>query len=67
MACRRLPWRPKHVYHYIQDRQIPVDFVVDVTPHWQGKWDSIHAYGTQFFNVGADPTAPQTYLSGKHV
>ena len=58
-------WRPKYVYHYIQDRQIPADFVVDVTPHWAGKWASINAYGTQFFNKDADPTAPQTYLSGQ--
>jgi bacillithiol biosynthesis deacetylase BshB1 len=59
------PWRPKHVYHYIQDRQIPADFVVDITPHWAGKWASINAYGTQFFNASANIAAPQTYLSGQ--
>jgi LmbE family N-acetylglucosaminyl deacetylase len=59
------PWRPKHVYHYIQDRQIPADFVVDITPYWAGKWASINAYGTQFFNAGASIAAPQTYLSGQ--
>ena len=58
-------WRPKHVYHYIQDRQIPADFVVDITSHWAGKWASINAYGTQFFTASADLTAPQTYLSGQ--
>jgi len=56
-------WRPKHVYHYIQDRQLVADFVVDITPHWAGKWASINAYGTQFYNPNADPSAPQTYLS----
>ncbi|AMR29604.1 bacillithiol biosynthesis deacetylase BshB1 [Hymenobacter psoromatis] len=56
-------WRPKHVYHYIQDRQIAADFVVDITPHWPGKWAAINAYGSQFFNPTADPAAPQTYLS----
>nr|GFD23393.1 hypothetical protein [Tanacetum cinerariifolium] len=59
------PWRPKNVYYYIQDRQIVADFVVDITPHWEGKWASINAYGTQFFNKNADPAAPQTYLSGQ--
>jgi bacillithiol biosynthesis deacetylase BshB1 len=59
------PWRPKHVYHYIQDRQIPADFVVDITPYWAGKWASINAYGTQFFNAGVSIAAPQTYLSGQ--
>ena len=58
-------WRPKHVYHYIQDQQITADFVVDITPYWAGKWASINAYGTQFFNKDADPAAPATYLSGQ--
>lgn len=59
------PWRPRHVYHYIQDQQITADFVVDITPHWDGKWASINAYGTQFFSADADPAAPQTYLSNQ--
>ncbi len=59
------PWRPRNVYHYIQDRQLPPAFVVDITPHWAGKWAAIQAYGSQFFNPNADPTAPATYLSGQ--
>jgi bacillithiol biosynthesis deacetylase BshB1 len=54
-------WRPKNVYHYIQDRMIPPAFVVDITAYWPGKWASIQAYNTQFFNP--DLQAPQTYLS----
>jgi LmbE family N-acetylglucosaminyl deacetylase len=27
-------WRPKNVYHYIQDRYIQPDFVVDITAYW---------------------------------
>ena len=60
----QVAWRPKHVYHYIQDRQLKADFVVDITSHWAGKWASINAYGTQFFNPDADAAAPPTYLSG---
>ncbi len=59
------PWRPRNVYHYIQDRQLPSAFVVDITPHWAGKWAAIQAYGSQFFNPDADPTAPATYLSNQ--
>ncbi len=59
------PWRPKNVYHYIQDYQLSAAFVVDITPHWAGKWAAINAYGTQFFNPAADPSAPPTYLSGQ--
>jgi bacillithiol biosynthesis deacetylase BshB1 len=57
------PWRPKNVYHYIQDRQIPPAFVVDITPHWPRKWEAIQAYRTQFFDP--ESTEPQTYLSSQ--
>ncbi|SHL73108.1 bacillithiol biosynthesis deacetylase BshB1 [Hymenobacter psychrotolerans] len=57
------PWRPRVVYHYIQDRQLPADFVVDITAHWPGKWASIQAYKTQFFD--AESKEPQTYLSSQ--
>jgi len=56
-------WRPQHVYHFIQDRPIMPDFVVDITPHWEKKWASILAYKTQFFNPDLD--APTTYLSSQ--
>ncbi|MBC7485243.1 MAG: bacillithiol biosynthesis deacetylase BshB1, partial [Cytophagaceae bacterium] len=31
------PWRPQQVYHYIQDRYIKPDFVVDITAFWEDK------------------------------
>ncbi|MCC3153007.1 bacillithiol biosynthesis deacetylase BshB1 [Hymenobacter sp. BT770] len=57
------PWRPKHVYHYIQDRAIVPAFVVDVTPYWAKRWESVLAYGSQFFNPASDE--PATYLSSQ--
>lgn len=56
-------WRPRNVYHYIQDRQLPPAFVVDITPHWAKKWEAIQAFKTQFFNPSLDE--PQTYLSSQ--
>ncbi|UYZ64134.1 bacillithiol biosynthesis deacetylase BshB1 [Hymenobacter weizhouensis] len=55
------PWRPRAVYHYIQDRQLPADFVVDITAHWLKKWEAIRAYKTQFYDP--ESTEPTTYLS----
>jgi N-acetylglucosamine malate deacetylase 1 len=54
-------WRPKNVYHYIQDRMITPDFIFDITPYWEQKIESIKAYKTQFF----DPSSkePVTYIS----
>lgn len=55
-------WRPKAVYHYIQDRYIQPDFVVDITEFWDTKIASIKAYQTQFFS-NVDSQEPQTYIS----
>jgi bacillithiol biosynthesis deacetylase BshB1 len=54
-------WRPEAVYHYIQDRYLQPDFVVDITPYWETKVASIRAYQTQFFNPNS--SEPQTYIS----
>ncbi|QDA62031.1 bacillithiol biosynthesis deacetylase BshB1 [Hymenobacter jejuensis] len=54
-------WRPKYVYHYIQDRLIMPDFVVDVSAYWDKKKASIEAFQSQFFNI--DGKEPNTYLT----
>ncbi|WP_266205387.1 bacillithiol biosynthesis deacetylase BshB1 [Pontibacter kalidii] len=54
-------WRPKAVYHYIQDRLITPDFVVDVTPYWEKKMEAVRAFKSQFHNP--DDTSPNTYIS----
>lgn len=56
-------WRPKAVYHYIQDVQLEADFVVDITPFFQRKMESIMAFRSQFYDPGND--APNTPISGK--
>jgi N-acetylglucosamine malate deacetylase 1 len=42
-------WRPKNVYHFIQDFYNVPQFVVDVTPFWERKMEAIRAFKTQFF------------------
>ncbi|GAA4386489.1 bacillithiol biosynthesis deacetylase BshB1 [Hymenobacter koreensis] len=54
-------WRPKHVYHYIQDRQIKPDFIVDISAHWAKKREAIAAFKSQF-NVAGEGEE-QTYIS----
>jgi N-acetylglucosamine malate deacetylase 1 len=54
-------WRPKYVFHYIQDRYLNPDFVVDVSPVFEQKILAVKAYGTQFHNPELDE--PQTYIS----
>ena len=57
-------WRPKNVYHYIQDRQLPPAFVVDITPYWDKKWEAIQAFKTQFFNPDLDEPADLPFQPG---
>lgn len=55
------PWRPKYVLHYIQDRYLKPDFVVDITSVIDKKLEAIRAFKTQFHNPEMD--GPQTYIS----
>ena len=54
-------WRPAQVYHYIQDRYLEPDFVIDISAHWDQKEAAIRAFKSQFF----DPTSaePASYIS----
>lgn len=54
-------WRPKNVFHYIQDRFLQPDFLVDITNVFDKKLDTIKAYATQFYNP--DIIGPETYIS----
>ena len=54
-------WRPKYVFHYLQDRFLQPHFVVDVSNHMDKKIESILSYTTQFYNPDLDE--PQTYIS----
>lgn len=58
------PWRPKAVYHYIQDNFIEPDFVIDVTAYNDKKMESIMAYSSQFFDPNSKE--PQTPISSKN-
>ena len=52
-------WRPKAVYHYIQDRQLKPDFVVDVTSFFEKKMEAIQAFKSQFYNPDSnEPASP---------
>jgi bacillithiol biosynthesis deacetylase BshB1 len=54
-------WRPAQLYHYIQDRYLEPDFVVDISAYWDQKEAAIRAFKSQFF----DPSSmePASYIS----
>jgi len=59
------PWRPASVFHYIQDKQLVPDFVVDITPYFEKKMQAILAFGSQFFDPNQPNDGPRTPISGK--
>lgn len=54
-------WRPKRVYHMIQDRLLSPTFVVDITSTFEKKMEAIRCYTSQFHNP--DSSEPVTYIA----
>ncbi len=51
--------RPKNVYHYIQDRNLNPDLIVDITEEFSTKLESIRAFSSQFYSPDSkEPTTP---------
>jgi bacillithiol biosynthesis deacetylase BshB1 len=55
-------WRPKQVFHFMQDRYEEPDFVVDTSAVIERKKEAIRCYKTQFLAQPSD-SEPQTYIS----
>jgi bacillithiol biosynthesis deacetylase BshB1 len=56
-------WRPHIILHYIQDRYMKPDIVVDVTSAWELKMQSIQAHTSQFYSSGSGEA--ETYIASK--
>lgn len=54
-------YRPDSLFHYIQDRYIMPDFVIDITPYVERKMEAIKAFKTQFYDPNSNE--PLTYIS----
>lgn len=57
-------WRPRRVFHMLQDRQLTPSFIVDVTDVHDQKLKAIQCYRSQFHNPGSDE--PETYISSQN-
>lgn len=58
------PWRPKRIFHMIQDRQLAPTFLVDISATFERKLESIAAYKSQFHDP--ESKEPQTYISSQN-
>jgi len=59
----QIPWRPKAVYHYIQDFYLKPDFVIDITDYFETKMDAVKTFSSQFFDPNSEE--PITPISGE--
>ena len=55
------PWRPKRVYHMIQDRLVEPTFIVDITGTFEKKMEAIRCYRSQFHDPASEE--PVTYIA----
>lgn len=60
-GVQQAPWRPKYVYHYIQNNYIEPDFIFDITDYWDTKIASIMAFKSQFFDPNS--AEPSSFIS----
>ena len=56
-------FRPNAVYHYIQDRWIDPDFIVDISSEFEDKMKAITIFKIKFYNPESDE--PDTPISSK--
>lgn len=54
-------WRPDMLLHFIQDRYIEPDLVVDISDHFEKKMETIRCFRSQFYDPRSDE--PETPLS----
>jgi bacillithiol biosynthesis deacetylase BshB1 len=62
-GVRQKAWKPRAVYHYIQDRYIKPDFLIDVSSVWEERMQSVYAFSSQFYNPDSDE--PETPISSR--
>ena len=52
-------WRPQHVYHYIQWKNLEPDFVIDISGFVAKKMEAVQAYSSQFYDPKSnEPVSP---------
>lgn len=62
-GSQQAAWRPKRVFHMIQDRFAEPSFIVDISEVFEQKMEAIKCYKSQFH--GGSASEPDTYISGR--
>ncbi len=66
-ANPQVKWRPKALYHYIQDKHLKPDFVVDISDFIEDKMTLVQTFRSQFYQAEVEDFEKelQTPISGK--
>lgn len=56
-------WRPRAVYHYVQENYIKPDIIIDISDFAERKIEAIKAYRSQFYKQGS--SEPPTLISSE--
>ncbi len=57
-------WRPKRIFHFMQDRHIEPHFIIDISDEMEQKMDAIKCYKSQFHDPNSNE--PLTYISSSN-
>jgi bacillithiol biosynthesis deacetylase BshB1 len=60
-GLQQSPWRPRALYHYVQDQWIEPDVLIDISDYWEKRMASVLAFRSQFHDPAS--AEPETYLS----
>ncbi|MDQ3393036.1 MAG: bacillithiol biosynthesis deacetylase BshB1 [Bacteroidota bacterium] len=60
-GIEQLAWRPKAIYHFLQNNYLKPDFIVDVSDVWDVKLEAIRAFKSQFYDPSN--TEENTFIS----
>lgn len=61
-GMEQVRWRAKAVFHYIQDKNLHPDFVIDISEEINTKMECVKCFSSQFFNQ--DSKESETPLTG---
>ncbi len=49
LGSEQQAWRPQAVYHFVQDRYLQPDFIIDISDFFEKKMEAVRAYSSQFY------------------
>ena len=55
------PWRPRSLYHYIQDHWHDPEVLIDISDVWEKRMQAVYAFKSQFYDPNS--SEPSTYIS----